>query len=114
MALSAVSNLRVLDAAQWIADEVHRLCLAPRSRILHVTQLLKSSQSIPANIGEGWGRRKGPDRNRFLGFALASAEETEEHLRTNYRARRLDAKTYWDLHNRLVTVRKMIEKLMAP
>ena len=38
-------------------------------------QLLHASQSIPLNIAEGNGKRRGPDRNRFLEIARGSTME---------------------------------------
>jgi four helix bundle protein len=104
-------SLRVLDAAQVLRDEVNRFLDHPRSRALYAGQLRDSAQSIPANIKEGYGR-EGKDRRRFLGYAVASAEETDEHIRGNWRAKRLRDKRFWFYHNRLVTIIKMITTLM--
>ena len=42
----------------------------------------RAAKSIPANIVEGFGRRRYKnDFIRFLTFALASCDETKEHLK---------------------------------
>jgi len=74
--------------------------------------LRESAQSIPANIREGFGRKRGRDRNRFLGYAVSSAEETDEHLHGNWKARRMRERSYWRFHNRIVAIIKMITALM--
>jgi four helix bundle protein len=67
---------------------------------------------VYANIGEAFGRATKADRNRSLGIARAEAEETIKHLGANKKANRIEAKTYWRLHSRLVTVIRMISSLM--
>ncbi len=47
------------------------------------SQIRRSSKSVVANIVEGYGRRRYKiDYIRFLIFALASCDETREHLET--------------------------------
>ena len=72
-----------------------------------------SSSSIAANIREAYGRRKGPEGNQYFRVARSSAEETDEHLNLNARQRRVPAKWYWPLHQRLVTIVKMLNGLMT-
>jgi four helix bundle protein len=105
-------NLAVLDAAEQIVAEVVQLTTAKSSRLLFKAQLLKSVQSVNANIGEASGRATKADRNRSLGIARAEAEETVRHLPANKKANRIEPRAYWRLHSRLVTVIKMIGSLM--
>jgi four helix bundle protein len=102
------TDFRLLDAARAVEDEVNGLIAASRRPVLHRSQLEESAQSIAANIREAYGRRKGPERNQFLRVARSSSEETDEHLRSNVAARRIDQKTFWRLHNRLSVIEKMI------
>ncbi len=105
-------NLAVLDAAELIVAEVVQLTTVRSSRLLFKAQLLKAAESVYANIGEAFGRATKADRNRSLGIARAEAEETIKHLRANKTANRIDPKTYWRLHSRLVTVIRMLGSLM--
>ena len=45
-----------------------------------VEQINDSSESIAANIAEGFGRGTQADFIRFLGYALGSLNETQSHL----------------------------------
>jgi len=101
-------NLRVLDAAQWVADTIHRFLRLNRGT-LNAEQLSKSANSIPANIVEGFGR----DRNRFLRHARSSSEETNEHWREAHEAKQVDDSLYWRVHHRLVAIVRMLNSLMA-
>jgi four helix bundle protein len=73
---------------------------------------LASAEAVPANIGEAFGTKTIADRNRVLVIARGEAEETIRHLKTNFTANRLDERSYWLLHNRLVTIVKMLDRLM--
>lgn len=103
---------RLMDAARWVRDEVNDLIDASPRRLLH-HELREAAESIPANIREAYGRREGPERDQFLRYARASAEETDEHLRGNYASRRLSPKRYWRLHNRLTVIVRIITTLLS-
>jgi four helix bundle protein len=105
-------SFRLLALAREIRDEVNRITLSARPRLLHHTQLQESAQSLPANIREAYGRAPGRERKQFLRFARGSAEETDEHLLSNRSARRLADKHYWRLHHRLALAIKMLNSLM--
>ncbi|MFI5206969.1 MAG: four helix bundle protein [Gemmatimonadales bacterium] len=53
-------------------------------------QALRASESIPANIAEGYGRGLGSDFARFLRIASGSATELESHLIVAAAAGRID------------------------
>jgi four helix bundle protein len=106
-------DLDVLEAAELAAELINRLIDRPRDRrLIHVTQMRKSSQAIGANIGEGFGRREGRDRNRSLEIARGEAEETIKHLRANFRSSRITGKDYWPLHNLLHVIVKMLNSML--
>jgi four helix bundle protein len=107
------SKFRVLDAARNVVDEVNRLIITSRRRLINEDQLRKSAGSITANIREAYGRRKGPERNQYLRVARSSSDETDEHLRGNFAVDLLAAPLYWRLHNRLAVVSKMLTRLMS-
>ena len=109
--MSERPRLRVLDAARQVVDAINQLL--KRRRLPNATQLRDAAESITSNIQEGFGRDAGPDRNQFLRFARASAEETNERLRSRFGANDIPAKVYWPLHNRLVVVSRMLNNLMS-
>jgi four helix bundle protein len=105
-------NLAVLDAADVVADEINRLIDSGARRLLHVQQLRKASQSIGANISEGFGRGPGPERDHKLRVSRGEAEETIRHLRANYATNRITRSDYWRLRNRLVASIRMLSSLL--
>ena len=109
--MSTGPRLRVLDGARLVVDDINKLLNG--RRLPNASQLRDAAESITANIQEGFGRDAGPDRNQFLRFARASAEETNDRLRTRFGARDIPAKVYWSLHHRLVAVQRMLTNLMS-
>jgi four helix bundle protein len=105
-------NLAVLDAAQRAVDGINRLIDHAPQRLLHVGQMRDSSQSIVANISEGFGRGAGRDRARPLEIARGEAEETIQHLGANFRSNRVEPRDYWPLHHLLVVIVKMLDSLL--
>jgi four helix bundle protein len=108
-------NLRVLVAAEEMVVAVVALFDEPRPRgrrLLFRAQTLGCAESVPGNIGEAFGRKTLADRNRVLGIACGEAEETIRHLKANFSVKRLDARSYWPIHNRLVTIVKMLNGLI--
>ena len=98
-----------MGAARAVVDEVNDLIDRSRRRLIYTSQLREAAQSIPANIREALGRRHGPEREQFFRFARGSAEETDEHLRANFAARRLTSGTYLRLHNRLALITRILK-----
>ena len=84
-------NLALQDAAEQILVEVVRLVTARKSKLLFKSQLLKSTESVSANISEAMGRGTKANRNRSLTIARGEAEESIQRLRTNHRVKRIEA-----------------------
>jgi len=93
-----------------VVDEINQLL---KRRLPNARQVREAAESITANIQEGFGRDAGPDRNQFLRVARASAEETNERLRTRFAAEDIPATVYWPLHHRLVAIVRMLTNLMS-
>jgi four helix bundle protein len=109
--MSAGPRLRVLDGGRLVVDDINKILNS--RRLPNAAQLRDAAESITANIQEGFGRDAGPDRNQFLRFAKASAEEAKERLRARFGARDIAANVYWPLHHRLVAVIRMLNNLMS-
>jgi four helix bundle protein len=66
-----------------LADRIDEICRQPACRASRsvVDQISDSSQSVCANIAEGFGRFSHGEFLRFLRIAHGSALETREHVR---------------------------------
>ena len=79
-------NLEIWRLARQAAVEIHKMSLSELLKFElyeEGSQIRRSSKSVVANIVEGYGRRRYKiDYICFLIFALASCDETREHLET--------------------------------
>ena len=76
-------------------------------------QLQRSSQSIPANIAEGYGRFYFQEGIRFCYIARGSLEETFSHVTLAQKLDYLDDKTYQRLNIQIKELRRMINGYIA-
>ena len=84
MTFQTYKDLEIYQLSHELAIEIHRVSLSlPKFELYEEgSQVRRAAKSIPANIVEGFGRRRYKnDFIRFLTFALASCDETKEHLR---------------------------------
>ena len=86
-AFQTYKDLEIYQLSHDLAIEIHKVSLSlPKFELYEEgSQLRRSAKSIPVNIVEGFGRRLYKnDFIRFLTFALASCDETKEHLKILY------------------------------
>lgn len=84
-------NLRVYQLAEQLADKVWDIVIRWEyfARDTVGKQLVKSSDSIGANISEGTGRGTLEDNRRFVRMSRGSLYETKHWLRRAYRRKLL-------------------------
>lgn len=73
-----------------------------------ISQMRRSSSSIPTNIAEGCGRNSNPDFKRFLIIAAGSSSELEYQLILSKDLKYISETVYKELENELIETRKMI------
>jgi four helix bundle protein len=73
-----------------------------------VSQMRRSSSSIPTNIAEGCGRNTNPDFKRFLTIAAGSASELEYQLILSKDLKLISDSKFKELENEVTEIRKMI------
>ena len=84
-----VTDLRIYNLAEMLSDKIwHQYDAWPiKAQRTIGYQIIDSSDSIAANIAEGFGRYTSPDKKRFYHFARGSFEETKCWLRKASRTR---------------------------
>ena len=77
-------------------------------------QIRKSSKSVKSTIVEGYGRRRyKPEYIRFLIFAIASNDETIDHLETLHETGSLkDQGLFQNLHDRIEILGKKLNNFI--
>lgn len=98
-------KLQIWQLARDVSIEIHQMSLTlPNFEKFEVgSQIRRSSKSVRSNIVEGYGRRQYlNDQIKFIVYALASNDETLDHLETLYETKSLtDEVIYKDLHERI-------------
>lgn len=91
MAPTNFENLRIYVLAEELADCIWEIVRRWDSFARETVgkQIVKSSDSIGANIAEGVGRWGMQDQKRFIYIARGSLYETKHWLRRSYRRRLL-------------------------
>lgn len=108
-------DLDVYQLAFQLAVDVDRVSKQlPRHEMYEVgSQIRRSAKSIPANIAEGFGRRRyKQDYLRFIFIALASCGETQLHLNMLQRTGSLAEETYKDLNARYDHLGRMLNRFL--
>ncbi len=106
-------NLDIWKISRDVVVDIHKMTLTelPKFELYEEgSQIRRSSKSVKSTIVEGYGRKKYQQEYvRFLVYALASNDETLDHLETLFETKSLINKTLFDdLHGRLEILGKKI------
>ncbi|HEY6505102.1 MAG TPA: four helix bundle protein [Chitinophagaceae bacterium] len=106
-------NLEIWKLAEELVIEIHEMTLSklPKFEMFEVgSQIRRSIKSVKATIVEGYGRKRyKAEFIKFLIYALASNDETTDHLETLFKTKSLtDEALYNSLHAKLQTLGKKI------
>jgi four helix bundle protein len=95
-------------ARQWSKDIFHLAQRSPFARDQRlVVQINDSSESVMANMAEGFGRGTQEEFITFLGYAIGSLDETQSHLCAAYDRQHIDKETFGRLWQEGVEIRKL-------
>ena len=120
--MKSYKDLDVYKLSHALAGEVHKLTLEnlPKSEMFEEgNQVCRSSKSIVATIVEGFGRKQYQQEYiKFLTYALASTDETQEHLGLLFETGSLKdrglyeslLRRYEELGKKLNSLRSVIQK----
>jgi four helix bundle protein len=106
-------NLEIWQLARDLVVDIHRMTLETLPKFEQFeegSQIRRSIKSVRSTIVEGYGRREYKQEFlRFLTYAIASADETLDHLETLFETGSLKSKSlYSDLNDRLNTLGKKL------
>ncbi len=84
---NAFENLEVYKLAERLSDEIWSMACQWQDLARNTvgSQIVRSADSIGANIAEGLGRGSYQDNRRFVRIARGSLNETQHWLRRAYR-----------------------------
>ena len=109
-------NLDVWKLARELAVEIHKMTLneLPKFEMFEGgSQIRRSIKSVKSTIVEGYGRRRYKQEFlRFLSYAIASNDETIDHLETLFETGSLaDEALYAFVHDKLDILGKKLNLL---
>ena len=93
------NDLEIYQLAHKLAVEIHFMTLGlPKFELYEEgSQIRRSAKGIPANIVEGFGRKRYKnDYIRFLVYGHASCNETIEHLKILFESKSLGDNQKYD------------------
>ena len=90
---TSFENLRVYHLAEELADAIWQMVCgwAPLAKDTLGKQIIRSADSVGANIAEGYGRGSYRDNRRFVRQARGSLYETRHWLRRAFKRELLTA-----------------------
>jgi len=109
-------DLEIWQLSREVVIEIHKMSLElPKFEMYEEgSQIRRSSKSVKTNIVEGYGRRDYKnDYIRFITFALASNDETLDHLETLFETGSLNDKNFYDKqHSKIELLGKKINSFL--
>jgi four helix bundle protein len=109
-------DLEIWQLSREVVIELHKMSLElPKFEMYEEgSQIRRSSKSVKSNIVEGYGRRNYKNEYiRFITFALASNDETLDHLETIFETGSLTDKVFYDnIHNKIELLGKKINRFL--
>ena len=106
-------DLRIWQAGIEFVEEVYKITkVFPKEEVYGiVSQMRRSSISIPSNIAEGFMRHHNKEFKQFLFIALASSAEAETQLVISERLGYIPKSELTELLNKLEILNRMIMTL---
>ena len=106
-------NLEIWKLSRGVTIDIHKMTLKklPKFEMYEEgSQIRRSSKSTRSSIVEGYGRRRYKQEFiRFLSYAIASNDETIDHLETLFETESLtDKDLYDDIHKKLEVLGKKL------
>jgi four helix bundle protein len=111
--MEGYKKLRIWQLAHELVIDIHKMTIRnlPKHEMFEEgTQIRRSIKSVKSTIVEGYGRRSYKQEFiKFLTYAIASNNETIDHLETLFDTESLtDRELFESIHNRLEALGKQI------
>lgn len=113
--IKSFEDLEIWRLSHSLVLEIYRIVKSfPKSENYNLTkQIIRSAQSIPANIAEGMGRYSKNELVQFLIIARGSVEETKYHLILARDLEYIDSSTFENMQSNYTLLGKKINSLIS-
>ncbi len=115
MGLKTINDLEIYREAMDIGEEVWSLVHKWESFAKNTlgNQLVRSADSISANIAEGYGRYHYKENQKFCYYSRGSLEETQGHIEKGVRRNLIPKEQGKELYTQLETLKKRLSKYIG-
>lgn len=115
MARTDFENLQVYLLSETLADLIWEIVRKwdPFAKATIGRQIVRSADSIGANIAEGAGRKSFQDNRRFVKIARGSLNETKHWLRRAYRRQLIPAEHIGQLKSTVDRLSPMLNSYLS-
>lgn len=113
--INSFEDLEIWKLSHSLVLDIYKIVTTfPKTEDYILTrQIIRSAQSIPANIAEGMGRFSKKEFIQFLIIARGSVEETKYHLILAKDLGYIDDNTYTELKNNYARLGKKVNSLIS-
>ena len=113
--MANIEELRVYQKALEFSNKIWGICITwdnfARNTVGY--QIVKSSDSISANLAEGYGRFNIQDNIHFCYYSRGSLEETKDWLRKSKARSLINEKEYTELNESIIIIAKQLNKYIS-
>ncbi len=115
MPLKTINDLEIYREAIDLGEEIWSLIIRWESFAKNTlgNQLVRSADSISANIAEGYGRYHFKENQKFCYYSRGSLEETQGHIEKAVRRDLITKEKGKELYTRLETLKKRLSKYIS-
>ena len=107
---SSLKNLEIYQDAMEIGESVWEMVSVwdHFSKDTIGKQIVRSADSIAANLAEGYGRYHFKENQKFCYYSRGSAEETQTWIEKSARRKLVDRETALELYDRIENYKKRL------
>ncbi len=115
MSLKTINDLEIYREAIDLGEEIWSLVIKWESFAKNTlgNQLVRSADSISANMAEGYGRYHYKENQKFCYYSRGSLEETQGHIEKAVRRDLITKEKGKELYTRLETLKKRLSKYIS-
>lgn len=113
--MANIEKLQVYQNSLDFSDKIWDICLKWDKFAKNTVgyQIVKSADSISANLAEGYGRFNIQDNIHFCYYSRGSLEETKDWLRKSKNRKIINEKDYNELYEFLIIIAKQLNKYIS-
>jgi len=113
--MANIEKLRVYQRALEFSNRIWNICISWDKFAKNTVgyQIVKSADSISANLAEGYGRFNIQDNIHFCYYSRGSLEETKDWLRKSKTRNLISENEHLELQDTIIIIAKQLNKYIS-